>query len=289
MLRSLRTWLPGALVLCATPLLLAQEMADRYAVPRTAPSAQANRSYAPPREEQPAGPPAWQDGASAYLTNHDSAPESLHATEDKPTAMVDPRVSPAAHQSEPPHEPEPFPNERRLAPLNDATESNAGEESTAASGQPHWGLPMDSLYTTLAALALVVGLLLLCMWAMRRGAKGSAALLADDVVSVLGHKPLAGRQVAQLLRVGNKLVLISVTPAGSQPLAEITDPAEVERLLDLCLGRTSPRTTPDFDKTFRRLSREKTSLRVLGDEVTAASAPSVTDLFRAYQGEAERA
>lgn len=289
MLRSLRTWLPGLLVVCAAPVLCAQETADRYALPPTVSSDQSRTPFVPSREERPAAPPAWQDGASVYLTSHDGSAKPASEHGDETRMQDDAQVTPAAYQHEYAREPEEFPDERRLVPLRDANQSNARDESAAASGLPHWGLPMDSLYTTLTALALVVGLLLLCTWAVRRGSRGSTAILSDEVVSVLGHTPLAGRQVAQLLRVGNKLVLISVTPSGAQTLAEVTDPTEVERLLDLCLQRSPHRTTADFDKTFRRLSREKSTHRKLGEEAAVAAAPSVADLFRAYQGEPERA
>jgi len=51
---------------------------------------------------------------------------------------------------------------------------------------------------------------------------------------VLGRAPLANRQQAHLLRCGNKLLLVSAGTAGTEPLTEITDPAEVERLTELC-------------------------------------------------------
>ena len=66
------------------------------------------------------------------------------------------------------------------------------------------------------------------------GASAGARHLPADVVSVLGRVPLAARQFAELLRVGNKLVLVSLTPTGAETLTEVTDPAEVDRLVGLC-------------------------------------------------------
>ena len=65
------------------------------------------------------------------------------------------------------------------------------------------------------------------------GAK-SATLLPTEVVEVLGRAPLAGRQQMHLLRCGNKLLLVSVTPTGAETLTEVTDPVEVDRLSGLC-------------------------------------------------------
>jgi hypothetical protein len=38
----------------------------------------------------------------------------------------------------------------------------------------------------------------------------------------------------QLVRVGNKLLLLSVTATAAETLTEITDPQEIERLTALC-------------------------------------------------------
>ncbi len=76
------------------------------------------------------------------------------------------------------------------------------------------------------------------------------------MVSVLGRTQLATRQFVQLLRVGNKLVLIAATPEGTKPLTEITDPVEVDRLLGLCMRNHSQSTTAEFQQVLNQLSRE---------------------------------
>ena len=95
---------------------------------------------------------------------------------------------------------------------------------------------MSSLVTLGGSLAMVLGLFLLTMWLLRRASPNATAALPMEVFEVLGRAPLAGRQQAHLLRCGNKLLLVSVAAAGSgaTTLGEITDPAEVARLADLC-------------------------------------------------------
>ncbi len=51
---------------------------------------------------------------------------------------------------------------------------------------------------------------------------------------MLGRAPLAGRQQVHLVRLGSKLVLVSVSQAGIETLSEVTDPDEVQRLVALC-------------------------------------------------------
>jgi flagellar biogenesis protein FliO len=178
---------------------------------------------------------------------------------------------------------------RRLAPRRDRRVSQAakgGPSNALTEPLPSFGIPFESLYTTGAALAVVVGIFLLFAGLVRRGAKRSNALLPEEVVSVLGRVPLAARQFAELVRVGNKLVLVSITPAGADPLTEITDPAEIDRLVGLCRQRTKGSSTEEFDQVFRKLAEETAPAGFLGDEVpridARRSAPA--DVFAAYRG-----
>jgi hypothetical protein len=118
-------------------------------------------------------------------------------------------------------------------------------------------------------------------------------------VSVLGRVPLAARQFAQLVRVGNKLVLLSVTPAGAETLTEITDPVEIDRLLGLCLERQSHSSTSEFDDVFRKLATETAPAGFLGQDTlplaAGHSAPSLagrrvaaSDAYAAHRGGADR-
>jgi len=72
------------------------------------------------------------------------------------------------------------------------------------------------------------------VWATRRSRPQSLAPLPSEVVESLGRVPLAGRQQMHLVRVGQKLILLSVTTGEARTLTEITDPVEVDRLAGLC-------------------------------------------------------
>jgi flagellar biogenesis protein FliO len=109
-------------------------------------------------------------------------------------------------------------------------------------------------------------------------------VLPEGVVSVLGRVPLAARQFAELVHVGNKLVLLSVTPQGVEPLTEVTDPAEIDRLLGLCHQRRGNSTTAEFDQVFRQLAQETTPTGFLGAEAPSLDARDSTDPFAAYRG-----
>ncbi len=85
-----------------------------------------------------------------------------------------------------------------------------------------------------SSLAIVLGLFFLLVWLARCALPKSATALPSDVLEVLGRSPLASRHHLQLIRLGRRLLLVSVTAEGAETLAEITDPDEVNHLSGLC-------------------------------------------------------
>lgn len=108
----------------------------------------------------------------------------------------------------------------------------------------------SSLVTVFGSLALVLGIFFALVWALRRASPAGAALLPTEAFEVLGRAPLANRQQAHLLRCGNKLLLVSTGAAGTEPLTEITDPSEVERLTDLCRESRPATATTALGRMF---------------------------------------
>jgi flagellar biogenesis protein FliO len=67
--------------------------------------------------------------------------------------------------------------------------------------------------------------------------------------------------------VGNKLVLVAMTPGGVQPLTEVTDPMEVDRLTGLCASGRGHGPSAEFQQVLAQLSREP-ARGFLGAEAT---------------------
>jgi flagellar biogenesis protein FliO len=100
--------------------------------------------------------------------------------------------------------------------------------------------------TVATSLAVVLGLFTLLVWFARKtNAKGRAPLLGH-AVETLGRTPLNGRQEMHLVRVGNKLILLAVTPTSAETLTEITDPAEIDRLAGICRQDHADSITASF-------------------------------------------
>ena len=116
-----------------------------------------------------------------------------------------------------------------------------------------------SISTVLGGLAIVVGAFLLVAWVLRRGMPHAASRLPGDVVEVLGHASITSKQSVHLIRLGNKLLLVALTPGGAEPLGEIGDPDEVTRIIGLCQSQTKGSTSAAFRQVFEDLGRGRTS------------------------------
>jgi len=115
----------------------------------------------------------------------------------------------------------------------------------------------QGLTTVAGSLGLVLGLFLLVAWMMRRTIPAANAVLPGEVLEVLGRAALAGRQQVHLVRLGSKLVLVSVTPAGMEALSEVTDPEEVQRLTSLCRQAHPNSSSAVFRHVFRQFTGEQ--------------------------------
>jgi flagellar protein FliO/FliZ len=109
----------------------------------------------------------------------------------------------------------------------------------------------QSLVTIVGSLALVLGIFFLIVWGLRKMSPNAMGTLPAEAFEVLGRSPLAFRQQAMMVRCGNKLLLISTGIGGTEPLAEITEPAEVERLTELCRQARPTGATAIFRTVFR--------------------------------------
>ncbi|HZZ27046.1 MAG TPA: flagellar biosynthetic protein FliO [Pirellulales bacterium] len=117
--------------------------------------------------------------------------------------------------------------------------------------------PLGAIVSVVGCLAVVLGLFLGFAWLMRRSLPTSTRRLPSDAVEILGRTPLAGRQQMHLVRFGNKMLLVCVSPTGVDSLAEITDPIEIDRLAGLCAQTETSSATVAFKQIFAQLGREK--------------------------------
>jgi flagellar biogenesis protein FliO len=164
----------------------------------------------------------------------------------QPFAAVEPTpVAPTTYDAD----------DRRLAPPSGegSREARSGSRSTLL---PAAFSKLGSFSSAGMGLAIVVGLFLACACLLKKSGPKATGLLPAEAFAVLGRAQLSPQKFAHLLRLGNKLVLVAMTPDGVQPLAEVTEPAEVDRIAGLCVGGKSGGSSAEFQQVLAQLSRE---------------------------------
>jgi flagellar biogenesis protein FliO len=150
-------------------------------------------------------------------------------------------------------------------------------ESPVLSAQPIEGL--QSLLQTqmtgvdwqkmIASLALVIGGYMAMLWLIRivnpRGSRG----LPPQVVEVIGQTRFNAKQNLQLVRLGNKLLLLLASSEGAQSIGEVTDPIEVEYLIALCGNRRAKRQDIVIQHRERNQHIQSNSSNVMMEQIVS--------------------
>jgi flagellar biogenesis protein FliO len=110
--------------------------------------------------------------------------------------------------------------------------------------------------TVVGSLAIVLGLFVVLVWCSKRFAPAGSATLPKEAIEMLGRASLTPRQQVQLVRVGNKLLVVAISTAGVETLTEITEPTEVERLAALCRRQQPASASSSFSQILGQISRE---------------------------------
>lgn len=138
-----------------------------------------------------------------------------------------------------------------VLPAHGKSRGGAQSSQTAARG---------SLKNLGISLGLVLAIFLGLVWFLRRvnpaSAKGG---IPSEVVQVLGRAPLNGRQNMQLVRLGDKILLLAISPSGTESLGEITDRDEVDAITEICRSRNQNKIAETFRETLARIRRERTT------------------------------
>jgi flagellar biogenesis protein FliO len=241
--------------------------------PNPIPSLPASAPIQPPVNPFAIATPIYQD-AAVIPASKEEPPASAPAEAPAPAAILDapPLEAPPTALSQPLSAAKETPSaplapsgvqsraaNRRLAPRTAVTTKPTETADSAAPRKFPFSLKLNSLEsfsTAGAGLAIVVGLFLTSAWLLRRGSPKPGGLLPPEAFAVLGRSPLTPQSIAHLLRIGNKLVLVAVSADGAQPLTEITDPLEVDRLTGLCASGRGHGPAAEFQQVLAQLAKE---------------------------------
>ncbi len=151
--------------------------------------------------------------------------------------------------------------ERAPIPLRSRASSSGATKGDSAFGH---GAPASSRHSSPlsgSAAILVMGLVLFSLafvgWLAGRGKKLPFGILSPEVFEILGRASITPRFSVQLIRCGDRLLLVGITPDAINTLSEITDPEEVTRLVALCRGTSPKGISESFRQIFEQMTRSK--------------------------------
>ena len=97
------------------------------------------------------------------------------------------------------------------------------------------------------------------VWLLKKtgGSSSSQGAIPQQVVQILGRAPLNTKQNMQLVRLGDKILLLAISTTGTESLGEITDRDEVDAITEICQSKNSRRIKETFRQTLQRVRGER--------------------------------
>jgi len=173
--------------------------------------------------------------------------------------------------------------ERPLASRRLAEFGDEGEESNSGGWQDKIAKPnLTQILSVGSTLLIVIAIFFILAIFLRKVSPQSSRPLPKEAFECLGRYCLTQKHQVQLLRLGNRIILVSVMPDSVNTLAEITDPDEAVTLLGLCRRLDTNSATEMFRKTVAGMSEEEFSRPHQRPAVAAQRRGQSAASFEAY-------
>ena len=137
-------------------------------------------------------------------------------------------------------------NKRRLADPDDAKPLSSRRVVSPAIGATPPTETGSPMVTIIAALIVVIALILLLRTGLKKMLGGVGATNSSSVVQVLSRVAVAPRSHVLLLRVGNRVLVVSDSQAGMRTLSQIDSPEEVADILTAVSSAKTASATAGF-------------------------------------------
>jgi flagellar biogenesis protein FliO len=156
-------------------------------------------------------------------------------------------------------------------PLKRKTQKSAETETDAenadAAAKPHgwknkvprpdWNMSFSPVISVAGSLLIVLSAFFMIAVLYKKVSPKGNRPLPKEAFENLGRVYITAKQQLQLLRLGNRLILVSVTANGTSPVCEITDPDEAVSLLGMCRRLDTNSATELFQKTVSKISDDE--------------------------------
>jgi flagellar biogenesis protein FliO len=115
------------------------------------------------------------------------------------------------------------------------------------------------------SLLIVLSVFFVLVYLMKKVSPAGSRQLPKEVFENLGRTQLTQKIQLNLLRLGNRLILVSITADGVQALTEVTDTDEVVPLLGMCRQLDKNSSTEVFRKTLAKFSTDESERTESGE------------------------
>jgi len=144
-------------------------------------------------------------------------------------------------------------------PLGKPGQSGVPERSTLSSEDTPLGSDSDGsawMLKTVTSLGVVIGLILIMRMVINKLSGRPAIGSRSGIVEVLSRTSISPRNQVLLLRLGQRIIVVSEGPAGVRTLADLDDPDEVSQLLATVSASRPGSITQSFNQLLNRAGSE---------------------------------
>lgn len=151
-------------------------------------------------------------------------------------------------------------------PIDDESESNAdslldtalvfsksGSKKNGRLERPRLTGAVAPIISVVGSLLIVLATFLFLAILFKKFSPKSGRVLPKEAFEDLGRAFLGQKTNLHLLRLGNRLILVCVTPDGVSPVTEVTDPDEVVPLLGMCRQLDENSSSELFKQTLSKI------------------------------------
>lgn len=217
----------------------------------------------PPAVEYPAPPAPQRQVVTAELrTEQRDAGTVEIRPEIRQTAMAEPLPVVAASVPPPTAQVDSTPEEEAEESADDSVLGKTigfSSKKSAKPGKlakPEFADAIAPLISIIGSLLIVLSAFFILMMIFRKMSPKGNRLLPKEAFEDLGRTFLTPKLQLHLLRLGHRLILVSVTQDGVSPITEVTDPDEVVPLLGMCRQLDPNSSSERFRKIYSELSEK---------------------------------
>ncbi len=146
------------------------------------------------------------------------------------------------------------------------------KEKTARKPASSSGMEILPVLSVLGSLCLVLGVFFVFVVFMRRVGPKHGRTLPKEAFENIGRFALNPKLQLNLLRLGNRLILVATTPDGTvETLSEIDHPDEVVQILGMCRKLDPNGSSVQFQSVLDEFAREKTEGGFFGPDIASPS------------------